>query len=70
MAKAQEWDYFGDRICCGATIYPYQLAFGVSVRYWPCLFMPNVRVHFGPLKTERFSAGGSMRSWTRFPSMV
>jgi len=34
----------------GATFYPYQLALGLSLRYWPCLFAPSVRIHLGPFK--------------------
>jgi hypothetical protein len=34
----------------GAAFYPYQIALGMSLRYWPCLFAPSIRVHIGPFK--------------------
>lgn len=34
----------------GATFYPYQVSFGLSLQYWPCIFMPSVRIHVGPFK--------------------
>jgi len=44
--KAIEYDYFGKRFSCGMTIYPYQITFGFSLRYYPCIFMPSIRIHF------------------------
>ena len=34
----------------GVAVYPYQIALGVSLRYWPCIFAPSIRVHIGPFK--------------------
>ena len=34
----------------GVAVYPYQIAAGVSVRYWKCLFAPSLRIHVGPFK--------------------
>lgn len=50
--NGQTWeaDWHGKRFGGGATFYPYQLSFGVSLRYWRCLFAPSVRVHIGPFK--------------------
>ena len=50
MSRARQTDWFGRRWAGGVAWYPYQLALGVTVRYWPCLFMPSVRVHAGPFK--------------------
>ena len=30
----------------GITFYPYQITFGISLRYWPCLYAPAFRIHF------------------------
>ena len=30
----------------GLTFYPYQITFGISLRYWPCIFAPSIRIHF------------------------
>jgi len=30
----------------GFCFYPYQITLGISLRYWPCIFMPSLRVHF------------------------
>lgn len=50
MSKARQADCFWWRFMGGVAYYPYQVAFGVSLRYWPCLYAPSVRVHVGPLK--------------------
>ena len=48
--RARQFDYHGKRFMGGVCWYPYQVAIGASLRYWPCLFAPSVRVHFGPFK--------------------
>lgn len=50
MGRARDLDF---RLGCfggGITWYPYQMSLGFSVRYWPCLFAPTIRVHIGPFK--------------------
>ena len=49
-AKAKDYDFKKGRFGGGFTIYPYQLSFGISFRYWPCIFAPTVRIHIGPFK--------------------
>lgn len=44
--KVIEKDFGKGRFIGGATIYPYQITFGISLRYWPDLYMPNIRIHF------------------------
>lgn len=46
MSKLHEKDFAWWRFTGGVAIYPYQLTFGVSFRYWPCIGLPSIRVHF------------------------
>ncbi len=50
MSRVRERCWFGRRFMGGVAWYPYQWAFGLSLRYWPCLFAPSVRMHVGPFK--------------------
>ncbi len=50
LARARDWDFKIGRLGGGVTLYPYQFAVGVSLRYWPCIYAPNIRVHLGPFK--------------------
>ena len=50
MSRAREWDFHVGPVSGGLTFYPYQLALGISLRYWPCIFAPAFRVHVGPFK--------------------
>lgn len=43
--KAIDLDVSAGPFIGGVTFYPYQVAFGVSLRYWPCLFAPAFRIH-------------------------
>ena len=45
-AKAKEIAIDFKYIGGGITTYPYQLTFGISLRYWPCIFAPSIRIHF------------------------
>lgn len=58
MSRARQGDTHVGPAMIGWAFYPYQVSFGVSVRYWPCLFMPSIRVHVGPFKVW---AGISLR---------
>lgn len=48
--KAIQWDKHFSRVGGGFDFYPYQIAFGISLRYWPCFSGPAFRVYFGPIK--------------------
>lgn len=48
--KCHQWDFTIGRLCGGLGFYTYQLALGVSLRYWKCTGTPSIRIHFGPLK--------------------
>ena len=49
--KAISWDFFDFWIFMGGiTFYPYQISLGFSLRYWPCIFTPSIRIHIGPIK--------------------
>jgi hypothetical protein len=48
--RARDKDFVLGPFMGGATFYPYQAALGVSLRYWPCLFAPSIRIHLGPFK--------------------
>jgi len=49
-AIAPEIDFKWGCIWGGIGFYTYQLALGITVRYWPCLKMPTLRLHLGPFK--------------------
>jgi hypothetical protein len=48
--KAIQRDFSWGPAGGGISFYPYQMALEVSIRYWPCVFAPSVRLHIGPLK--------------------
>ena len=48
--KAIDYDFHYKRIGGGITFYTYQLSIGVTFRYWPCIYAPSIRIHFGPIK--------------------
>lgn len=48
--RARDWDFDFWRFMGGITFYPYQIALGLTLRYWPCIFAPAVRAHVGPFK--------------------
>ena len=50
MSRAREWFGATGPVGGGITFYPYQLAIGVTVRYWPRVFAPTIRLHIGPIK--------------------
>jgi hypothetical protein len=50
MSRCRDADFRIGRLIGGASFYPYQLALGLSVRYWPRIFAPSLRVHIGPFK--------------------
>ena len=45
-ARVLDKDISIGRFLGGVTFYPYQIAFGFSLRYWPCIFAPAFRIHF------------------------
>ena len=48
--QALDKTFLWRRLGGGVTFYSYQVALGITLRYWPDLFAPTVRVHFGPFK--------------------
>ncbi len=50
MSRVREAIVDWGRFTFGAAVYPYQIALGVSLRYWPCIFAPSIRIHIGPFK--------------------
>lgn len=50
VAKARDWDVYCRYIDGGITFYPYQIAFGITFRYYPHIFHPSIRLHIGPIK--------------------
>ena len=50
MSRARECDFHWGPFGGGLTFFPYQLAFGVSLRYWASIYAPALRVYAGPLK--------------------
>ncbi len=46
MMRAKDFDFYMRYGGIGFTFYPYQIAFGFSLRYWPCVFAPAFRIHF------------------------
>ena len=48
--RAIDWDFYWWVFGGGITLYPYQLSLGITLRYWPCIFAPVIRIHIGPFK--------------------
>lgn len=48
--KAKDWDFKWKGLGGGITIYPYQISLGISLRYWPCIHAPSIKIYFGPIK--------------------
>ena len=49
-ALAPEIGFSWGRLMGGIGFYTYQISLGFSLRYWPCLRMPTIRIHAGPFK--------------------
>lgn len=47
VRRAREFDWVFGPFIGGFTIYPYQIAVGMTLRYWDG---PMIRVHLGPFK--------------------
>ncbi len=50
MSRARDWDWEWWRFMGGFTFYGYQIAVGMTLRYWPGIFAPSLRIHIGPFK--------------------
>ena len=50
MGRVKDFDFNIGSFGGGITFYPYQLSLGFSLRYWPCLYAPTIRIHIGPIK--------------------
>jgi hypothetical protein len=50
VSRARQWIGGFGPVQMGVDLYTYQLGLGVSFQYWPCLFMPSLRFHLGPVK--------------------
>lgn len=50
MSKAKERDFHNNFGGIGFVFFPYQIAFGISFRYWSCISAPAFRLYFGPFK--------------------
>lgn len=48
--KAKEIEFLSEKFGIGFKFYPYKIAFGISLIYWPCIFTPAFDLYFGPLK--------------------
>ena len=42
---AKDFDFSLRRLMGGITLYPYQISFGITLRYWVILKMPSIRIH-------------------------
>ena len=49
-ARTKDIDFKIGHLGGGITLFPYQLALGISFRYWHCVFAPALRIYFGPIK--------------------
>lgn len=50
MWQAKEYEIKAGAFFGGLTIFPYQLALGLSIGVWPCLNAPRFRLYVGPFK--------------------
>jgi hypothetical protein len=46
MNKAIQINHLTERWGIGLDIYPYQIAFGISLRLWSCMSAPAFRIYF------------------------
>ncbi len=62
-AKVYEWPIEIGPIAGGFEIFTYQVAIGISIRWWSCLRTPALRLYLGPFKlwlyVMRAGIGGS-----------
>jgi hypothetical protein len=49
-ARARDWDFGFKHLIGGLTFYPYQISVGITLRFWPGIFAPSIRIHIGPFK--------------------
>lgn len=47
---AREYELKKGPLFGGLVIFPYQIAFGFSVGFWPCVGAPRLRLYLGPFK--------------------
>ena len=45
IARAKDFDFKLGKIMGGITYYPYQISFGFTLRYFPHVFVPSIRLH-------------------------
>ena len=50
MSRVREKLFEAGPVFGGLAFFPYQLAMGLSVRWWPCIFTPSIRLYIGPFK--------------------
>ncbi len=50
MSRVRERTAFFGPFGGGLAFFPYQLALGISLRYWSCLIAPAFRIYLGPFK--------------------
>ena len=50
MSRVRQTDFQWWRFIGGADLLPYQISFGFSLRYWPSMYAPSIRIHVGPFK--------------------
>lgn len=62
MSRAREMYFRVGPIGGGLTFYPYQISLGISLRYWPCLYAPSIRIHCGPVKIWGYV---KLRGWIK-----
>lgn len=48
--KVYEYPIEWRKIAGGFEFFTYQLAFGISIKWWTCLKTPCLRLYFGPFK--------------------
>jgi len=50
VKQVKEWFRSFGPLGIGGAFFTYQLAFGISLRYWPCISSPAFRIYVGPFK--------------------
>ena len=55
--KVYEWPLKCGPVVGGFEIFTYQLALGISIRWWSCLNTPALRLYIGPFKLWLYIEG-------------
>jgi len=50
MNRARDIEFEVGWFSGGIRLYPYQVGFGMTLSFWPCIKRPDLSLYIGPLK--------------------